>query len=254
MGSGGSKLVPGQLDNLEEKIKELMTDIQSIQNNVVGLSKEFLMKSELDLKIQRVEEDTTAASEKLTQLLEITRDQQQVIIELGTQYSQLCNSYQCQQEAIELITTKCDQRLSKYEEELQIAKAKLGDIEKGVMENSEFTKTIGIRKTDHMIKKETVSPLRKKNISSIVNVVALKKSVDEKSKGRERLQITRSQKKNDKEHTPDVVKTASRFKENDAPIDQEPKLNFLEIIMNEKTDPNLQPKESLTEVDMNTLL
>jgi len=254
MGNGKSKLDPSQLDGLEEKIKGLVTDIQSIQSNVQGLSKEFLMKSELDSKIQCVEEDTTAASEKLNQLLEITRDQQQVIIELGAQYSQLYNSYQCQQEAIELITTKCDERLSRYEEELQIAKAKLGEIEKGVIENSEFAKVIGIRKTDNMIKKEAISPLRKKNVSSVTNVVALKQSVDEKVKGRERNQIIKSQKKNEKELTPDTVKTSSRYKENDVPVEQENKLNFLELIMNEKRDFNTQPKESLAEVDLNTLL
>lgn len=246
MGAENTKMVSERLQTLEGRLKNLTNDVQSLQDTVKELPKNYLLKSELDPKISKVEEDAATSSEKLSQLMEITRDQQQVIIELGNQYAQLCDGYQTQQETLESITTRCEERISKYDEELQGAKVKLGSIETEVMQTSELARAIGIRKTDNMIKKEHTSSL-----SGTKKPVSLaKKSIEDKVKPKDKSQ-TRSQKKAEKETINDSAK--GKTKENEVLGGQENQPNFLDIIMNERKEVNPAIKETLTEVDINTL-
>ncbi len=248
MGGKNSKAAQCTISRLDERLESLVNDVQTIQNNVNDLPNEFLLKNELNSKIDKVEEDTSSSSEKLNQLLEITKDQQQVIIDLGQQYAQLFEGYQTQQEALEGIIQRCDEKLAKYEEELRDAQAKLGAIEKEVIENSELTKALGIRKTDNMIKKEKMTPVSIGKRSQGPKGEA-KKSVDEKKLRTQEKQANTQSKKNIliEVLTPEVKKI------NKTSIEQENEPNFLDIIRSNKRAA-ITPKETLSEIDINTLL
>lgn len=248
MGGKNSKAAQCTISRLDERLEGLVNDVQTIQNNVNDLPNEFLLKNELNSKIDKVEEDTSSSSEKLNQLLEITKDQQQVIIDLGQQYAQLFEGYQTQQEALEGIIQRCDEKLAKYEEELRDAQAKLGAIEKEVIENSELTKALGIRKTDNMIKKEKMTPVSIGKRSQGPKGEA-KKSVDEKKLRTQEKQANTQSKKNIliEVLTPEVKKI------NKTSIEQENEPNFLDIIRSNKRAA-ITPKETLSEIDINTLL
>lgn len=251
MGSSGSKQTMNQIVNLEGKLQDLIQDFNSVQNNLNNMPNEFTLKSEADPKIQKLEEESLASSQKLNQLLDVTKDQQQVIMDIGIQYGQLCENYQSQQEAIAAIASKCEDRLSKYEEDLQETRTRLTTLEKEAQDNAELVKTIGIRKTENMIKKQSMSPFA--GMRNILN--APKKSIDEKTKPKERSTATRSLKKHEKE----VIICASeayksKTKENEHSNGQENLPNFLDIIVNEKKElSGSTAKETLTEVDINTL-
>jgi len=251
MGGRSSKTAQCNISKLDERLESLVNEVQNIQSNVNDLPREFLLKSELNSKIDRVEEDTASSSEKLNQLLEITKDQQQVIMELGNQYTQLFEGYKSQQEALEQIIYQCDEKLVKYEEELREAQSKLSAIEKEVIENSELTKALGIRKTENMIKKEKMTPIAigKKSQSTKGEASLSKRSVDDK-KVRTQQNTAQSKRNSVIEIlTPEVKKT------NKNSMEQENEPNFLAIIRSEKRDPlGITPKKTLSEIDINTLI
>ena len=251
MGNGESKLIAAQIGSLEHKINGLAENVNSIHSSISILPTDYILKSEFDPKLTRVEEDAATSNLKLSQLLELTRDQQEVIMELGKRYTELFDGYQTQQEALQGIMARCEEKLSKQEDELAGTRTRLSEIEKEVIENSELAKAIGIRRTENMIKKDTVSPLG--SLKKTSN--GIKPSDKNRIKLMGRHQVTRGQKKmeNEKQSAPKEG-AQSRTKENETMNEQENQPNFLDIIRNDKKGLISTPKETLTEVDLNTLV
>lgn len=246
MGGGNSKLLSTQLEDLETKIKGLNTSIYQLQDSINALPKEYMLQCEFDTKIQKIEEDSFLASQQLTNLLEITKDQQQIIQDLGDQYADVCDICENQQESVELVETECKEKLILYEEELTQAKNKLVSVEEGIHRTSELAKIMGIRKTENMIKKERPSLPTHSNLNQKKHENTQKKiAVEEKSKQREEPRVTKSETK----RKPTLAKSGANENEVSNRHDNQPK-----IVVEKKIERNglsSTHKESLSKSDFN---
>lgn len=157
MGGSNTKLVSSQLGTLETKIKDLSNSVSQIQDDINNLPKTYMSQTDFDSKVLRIEEDSLFSSQQVTQLLELTKEQQQVILDLGDQYTQVCDICDNQQESVEFIEARCREKLAMFDVEISEVAKKMEEIENGVLRTSELAKVMGIRKTESMIKKDRVN-------------------------------------------------------------------------------------------------
>lgn len=244
MGGRNSKLVSNQLGALETKIKDLSNSVYQIQDDINNLPKNYMAQSDFDNRIQRVEEDSVCASQQLTQLLELTKEQQQVILDLGDQYTQVCDICDSQQESVELIDSRCKEKLALYEVEMSEAAKKMDEVEKGVLRTSELARIMGIRKTESMIKKERVTPSTTKKSE--------KKTV-EKAKPREnasvKKSVTKSGKKSQKKAS--VLKLQTNENDAGAMLKIENQAIAAALAAGKRSERKSTHKESLSKCDFN---
>jgi hypothetical protein len=243
MGGRNSKLVSNQLGALETKIKDLSNSVYQIQDDINNLPKNYMVQSDFDNRIQKVEDDSVCASQQLTQLLELTKEQQQVILDLGDQYTQVCDICDSQQESVELIDSRCKEKLALYEVEISEAAKKMDEVEKGVLRTSELARIMGIRKTESMIKKERVTPSTKKS----------EKKTVEKAKPRENASVKKSVPKSGKksQKKASVLKLGTNENDASAMLKIENQAIAASLAAGKRSERKSTHKESLSKCDFN---
>ena len=233
--------------------KVLEKEVEAIQATLGDLSHDFSSKEELDDRISKVKQDQVFNHHRLQQLMEINKEQQQVIHELGAKYTELNENYLKQQSHFADVTKQYEEKFSRYEENLTDAKCKLAEIELEIINGSDFMKAMGVRRSENMIRKEKfeAKPTAVRSLNAPKPQIQVQ---DLKAKAREKLQMARNQRKIERESGSAVG--------NNATIRAEPPLG----LTTKAYSPNFQrttpsetpfcdipsPKETLCEVDMNS--
>ena len=189
MGARYTKPTLKDLQTFEDQSKTIEQGLDTIQLNLSNLSQNLLPRKEVEERLEQVQTNHLHNNERLAQLIEVTKDQQQVIFDLNQKYTKLFDECYTQQKVLTDLATKYQDKLNNCEQELLNARNKLYNVERDFIASSEYTKVLGIRKTENMIKKERITPraiLKKDQKPSPINVV---------DKAKQKLQNARDQKK-----------------------------------------------------------
>lgn len=193
MGAKNSTPAAPSVTELENESSTLGKGVDALKAAFQELSGQFFSKEEVDAKLNKIYEDQSVNSDKLSQLLDLGIEQQQVITDLGSKYSQLYDDYCKQQKMFVEMTGKYEDKFQRYEENLKEAKSKIFDLEKEVKSNTDITEVLGIRKTENMIKRERIN--LRSNTKKITPEKAKAAQSEPRSKTKEKLQSARDQKK-----------------------------------------------------------
>lgn len=186
MGAKNSTIAQDKLETIATGSEVIEKGVESLETTFKNFTKDFFTREEIEIRLKKVQDAQNSSSDKLGQLIEFNKEQQQVIFDLGGKYSQLSDDYCKQQKMFIEMTGRYEDKFNRYEECLFEARSKLHELEKEVIASAEFGKVLGIRRSENMIKKEKIS-------------VKPEKKTQEKSKAREKLQNARNLKKMEKE-------------------------------------------------------
>ena len=187
MGAKNSTLAQDKLDSIALGSETLEKGVESLEETLKNFSKDYFSRDEIDTRLNKIQDAQSSSADKLGQLIELNKEQQQVIFDLGSKYSQLSDDYCKQQKMFIEMTGRYEDKFNRYEESLFESRSKLHELEKEVIASAEFGKVLGIRRSENMIRKEKIS------------VKPEKKSQENKGKGREKLQNARNLRKLEKE-------------------------------------------------------
>lgn len=211
MGAKNSTIAQGKLNTLTLGSEGLEKNVESLEATLQSFSKEFFSREEIETRLSKVQEAQCSSADKLAQLIELNKEQQQIIFDLGSKYSQLSDDYCKQQKMFIEMTGRYEDKFNRYEEGLFEARSKLHEIEKEVIANSEFGKVLGIRRSENMIRKEKINT-RSNTKKTPEKGKALQ--AENKGKGREKLQNARNLRKLEKEAQSGVSEEGSSRQEN----------------------------------------
>jgi len=217
------------------------------------LSKDFFSRGEIDARLSEIHTNYSTNNEKLAQLIDVTKEQQKVIMELGSKYAQLFDDSYKQQSMLTEMAGKYENKFNTCEESLLEAREKLIQVENEVIANSEFVKVMGIRKSNNMIKKERFSP---RNLAKKINKSSPKQSgIDTRLKTREKLQGARNQRKLEKEASLLFNNSEDSTKPDSSPVYKCETFtsNYLDVILNErKLSDFSSPMDTIVEIDLSS--
>lgn len=157
MGAKNSTPAVTTVNTLQTESQTLEKGVETLQTSFQELSSQFFPRDEIEERFNKVHEDQNTNNEKLSQLIDLGTEQQQVITDLGNKYAQLYEDYCKQQKMFVDMTGKYEDKFQRYEDNLREARAKLVELEKEIMSSSEITQVLGIRRSDNMIKKEKIN-------------------------------------------------------------------------------------------------
>ncbi len=249
MGSNTSKVIAGQFEFLEKGSKELEQKIANLQTGIANVSNDCYLRDETEKRLNMIQENYTTNNGKLSELIEVTKGQQVVIQELSQKYKSLFDSLHQQQRQLSDIAGDYENKFNHCEESLLEARTQLLQVENEVIANSEYVKVLGIRKTENMIKKQKMSPVKK--LSSVK--ISPRKT---RNAAREKLQNARDKKKLEKEMALNFTQSDESTK-HESPIraSQNNSSNFLDIILNERrlSDLSISKDAAAIEVDISDI-
>lgn len=236
MGAKNSTLAQSKLDSITAGSEGLEKEVETLETTLKNFSQDFLSRDEIENRLKKVQDAQCSGADKLGQLIELNKEQQQVIFDLGSKYSQLSDDYCKQQKMFIEMTGRYEDKFNRYEECLFEARSKLHELEKEVIASAEFGKVLGIRRSENMIKKEKVSLKRKS---------PEKQKSQENKKGREKLQNARNLRKLEKEKEQEALLAKQEFSQ--ISTDLYDSNSSLDKSGHERTS----SKDELVEVDLN---
>jgi len=158
MGAKNTKPNPQDLQTFEDQSKTIEDDLETLQLNLKNLSNNLLPRKEVEARLSQVQSNHLNNNERLAQLIETTKEQQQVILDLNAKYTKLFEECYKQQKVLTDLAGKYQEKLTNCEQDLLNTRNKLYGVEREIITNSEYSKNVAIRKTDNMIKKERFAP------------------------------------------------------------------------------------------------
>jgi len=237
MGSKQSKSEPNQIGEIMQYCEQLNQSVANLQEKIDSVNQDYICRSEIEPRINLLEKSNTKLNEKLSHLLAVAKDQQKIIMDLSGKYSNLCNEYEKQTQALFDMEYKFLEQIKEYQEELKQTREKLSELEKEITVTSDMSKVLGIKKAENLIKKDKTSP----RLSLVLNTNPDRNS-EVRNKLRGKLQEYRSQRKAGK----DPAYSSELDTENQNILQE---IEHLKKINGNPTN----RKESLAELDINTI-
>jgi len=165
MGNQTSNVQAEQFAALQKQVSEVQQNLQTLQDSFSTSLQGFALKTDMDAKMNQLEEKGESFTKGIEELLEASKENQTHIEDLKNKYSAL-REEQDKPNPLTEIMEKFELRLTKYEEELAQMGEKTAEIEKNILPQEEITKALGIMKTENMIKKEPRNTRRNKKAST----------------------------------------------------------------------------------------
>lgn len=154
MGNNQSAKLQEKLEHLTTKQEELEYYLNQANEKIEVLNKEAASKAEVEPKLDLLDKTNSRLNQKLFYLLEITKSQQQIIVDLSSKYSNLCDEYDKQQLNFYEFQNKYNDASKINEDSLKSIDTRLNVLEKRSLESTDFSDLFKVKRTDNMIKKE----------------------------------------------------------------------------------------------------
>ncbi len=229
MGIKHAKPSNNHLEDFQEKSDSINHGLETLRTTFQDISENFPSKTDVEERLNQIQTHHTNNNKKIEDLIEVTKSQQQMILELNSKYTDLFETcYQQQRDLTEMVE-KYQEKLGKCEKNLQNTKNSLLHLEK-VTGNPELR----IRKTINMIQKEKIVVKTNSKLTD-------KKLAYEKA--RDRIRNAKLEKKNEQSNVKNNVEKSELLQniENREPTEERDLVNTLEYqreIVDEITQEN----------------